>query len=179
VHSRLATGADRTEHEEDFMNHSARGWYRSGLARALTLVGALLVTAIGVTAAAAPRAQGSDEPGTVWLCHPGQPHDPCVMGLDATAVAANGATTLVAAKPAAASPFDCFYVYPTVSGEPSTGAKGAAWLEVTKSAGSRDKRPPVWPDADCGYHLNDTNLALGNLVADVAAAESTWTATHH
>jgi hypothetical protein len=62
-----------------------------------------------------------------------------------------------------------------------TGAKGAAWLEVTKSAGARDKRRvvPVWPDADYGYHLNDPSLALGNLVADVAAAESTWTATHH
>jgi hypothetical protein len=38
---------------------------------------------------------------------------------------------------------------------------------------------PVWPDADYGYHLNDANLALGHLVADVAAAESTWTPTHH
>ncbi|HEY3651531.1 MAG TPA: hypothetical protein VGL33_26430, partial [Streptosporangiaceae bacterium] len=92
------------------------------MARALTLVGALLVTAIGVTAAAAPRAQGSDEPGTVWLCRPGQPHDPCAMGLDATAVAANGAKTVVPAKPATDSPFDCFYVYPTVSGEPAMNA---------------------------------------------------------
>jgi hypothetical protein len=38
---------------------------------------------------------------------------------------------------------------------------------------------PGWPDADYGYHLNDANLALGNLVADVAAAESTWTITRH
>jgi hypothetical protein len=61
-----------------------------------------------------------------------------------------------------------------------TDSKGAAWLQVTKSTGAKDKRRvvPVWPDADYGYHLNDASLALGNLVADVAAAESTWTATH-
>jgi hypothetical protein len=53
---------------------------------------------------------------------------------------------------------------------------GATWLEVTKATGSSDHRPlvsealgPTW-----GYHIDDVNLALGNLLADTAAAEATW-----
>ena len=57
---------------------------------------------------------------------------------------------------------------------------GAAWLQVTKSTGSADKRPVVSEIAgpDWGYHTDDVNLALGNLVADVAAAEANWAAHH-
>jgi hypothetical protein len=53
---------------------------------------------------------------------------------------------------------------------------GATWLEVKKATGASDHRPtvtelqgPAW-----GYHADDVNLALGNLVADVAAAEASW-----
>jgi hypothetical protein len=59
---------------------------------------------------------------------------------------------------------------------------GATWLEVTKATGPGDTRPvvteaagPLW-----GYHADDLNLALGNLLTDVAAAEHTWArAGHH
>ena len=56
---------------------------------------------------------------------------------------------------------------------------GATWLEVKKATGSLDKRPVVTEDAgaDWGYHTDDVNLALGNLVVDVASAEAAWTAT--
>jgi hypothetical protein len=30
-----------------------------------------------------------------------------------------------------------------------------------------------------GYHVDDVNLALGNLVPDVAAAEASWWHAHH
>jgi hypothetical protein len=53
---------------------------------------------------------------------------------------------------------------------------GATWLQVTKATGSSDHRPTVTEiqgPAD-GYHGYDVNLALGNLVTDAAAAESTW-----
>ena len=57
---------------------------------------------------------------------------------------------------------------------------GATWLEVKKATGSLDKRPVVTEDAgaDWGYHTDDVNLALGNLVVDVASAEAAWTAEH-
>ena len=59
-------------------------------------------------------------------------------------------------------------------------AGGATWLQVDKATGSFDKRPVVseLDGPDWGYHTDDVNLALGNLVADVAAAEATWTAAH-
>jgi hypothetical protein len=58
----------------------------------------------------------------------------------------------------------------------STG--GATWLEVKKATGPTDRRPVVAEDAGAnwGYHTDDVNLALGNLVADVSAAESSWSA---
>lgn len=53
---------------------------------------------------------------------------------------------------------------------------GASYLEVRKSSGSSDLRPVVTEKdgPDWGYHPYDVNLALGNLVADVARAETTW-----
>ena len=59
---------------------------------------------------------------TVWLCSPGQAADPCTSSLRATVVPAHGATTVQAAQASADSAFDCFYVYPTVSAEPSDNA---------------------------------------------------------
>ena len=60
-------------------------------------------------------------------------------------------------------------------------ADGATWLQVTKAVGPADHRPGVTEvlGAAWGYHEDDTNLALGDLVADVAAAEATWRARPH
>jgi hypothetical protein len=39
----------------------------------------------------------------------------------------------------------------------------------------RSRRHPAFSArADWGYHVVDVNLALGNLVTDVAAAERAW-----
>ena len=53
----------------------------------------------------------------VWLCRPGSTPDPCVSDLDAEVVTASGTRSLQATAPTPDSPFDCFYVYPTVSPE--------------------------------------------------------------
>jgi hypothetical protein len=58
----------------------------------------------------------------VWLCQPGASPDPCASDLDATVVTATGARSLQPASAAANSPFDCFYVYPTVSSETGPNA---------------------------------------------------------
>jgi hypothetical protein len=57
---------------------------------------------------------------------------------------------------------------------------GATWLEVAKSSGASDRRPVVTETdgPDWGFHPYDVNLALGNLVTDVAAAEASWSRDH-
>jgi hypothetical protein len=57
---------------------------------------------------------------------------------------------------------------------------GANWLQVNTAAGGGDRRPvvteslgPTW-----GYHVDDINLALGNLVQDVRRQEAAYRSHH-
>ena len=52
---------------------------------------------------------------------------------------------------------------------------GATWLQVTATPAG-DPRPTVTPvlGPNWGYHLQDVNLALGNLVADVSRQEAAF-----
>jgi hypothetical protein len=52
-----------------------------------------------------------------WLCKPGIDDDVCARDLDATAVSADGSTEVLAHEPAEDPAVDCFYVYPTTSGD--------------------------------------------------------------
>lgn len=74
------------------------------------------------TSSPAGGAANADASGTVWLCRPGGTSDPCAGELSATSISANGARTTLHAASAARSPFDCFYVYPTVSSEKGPNA---------------------------------------------------------
>ena len=85
-------------------------------AGALALCGAgLCLGAAGGRASAAAPPPKAVPSGTVWLCEPGQPIDPCASSLDSTSVRADGSTKVVDAQAPSSSKFDCFYVYPTVS----------------------------------------------------------------
>ncbi|HVN51400.1 MAG TPA: DUF3089 domain-containing protein [Acidimicrobiales bacterium] len=59
---------------------------------------------------------------TVWLCKPGVEPDPCAGGLDSTVVAGDGSRTVKKASVATDPKIDCFYVYPTVSTQPTINA---------------------------------------------------------
>ena len=78
------------------------------------------------TQAATPAATDTAAPSvpedTVWLCRPGLADNPCAGDLSATAVEADGSTTVEPAAPATDPPIDCFYVYPTVSRQKGTNA---------------------------------------------------------
>ncbi len=66
--------------------------------------------------------------------------------------------------------------FPKLYGATCESAGGATWLQVAKISGASDHRPVVTETEgpDWGYHVADVNLALGNLVPDVAAAEGSW-----
>lgn len=102
---------------------------RSGaLALGLLLVGAS-VAASGAAGARTPLAQNGDDgidigdPATsiVWLCRPGLDDDPCRTDGTTTVLHPDG-TTSESEEPRARRPIDCFYVYPTVSGQTTTNA---------------------------------------------------------
>jgi pimeloyl-ACP methyl ester carboxylesterase len=94
------------------------------LRRIATLASALLVAGgpLAVTIPAHAGSSADDAPKTVWLCHPDLADNPCDHDLTTTVVRADGSRKIVQAKPARRSKIDCFYVYPTVSSQPTTNA---------------------------------------------------------
>ncbi len=107
----------------------------SSLLAAVTLVSLAVVAALPAGGASASSTTGKTAAaGTVWLCKPGMPDDPCTQSLATTVVTASGATSLSHAKADAGSKFDCFYVYPTVSLETSANADLKVQLTERKAA---------------------------------------------
>jgi Protein of unknown function (DUF3089) len=82
--------------------------------------GAGLFSASGVSAGSPPARTQQAE--TVWLCRPGLPDNPCESDLTTTVIHGNGSQRVQAAAPAKKPPVDCFYVYPTVSAQPTLNA---------------------------------------------------------
>jgi hypothetical protein len=79
----------------------------------------------GTGSASAPASTATDPPApdtTTWLCKPGIAADPCAGSLATTAIDTAGKATILPAAPAADPPIDCFYVYPTVSRQPTPAA---------------------------------------------------------
>ncbi len=81
---------------------------------------AIALVAAGCSSASQPAGAPAKAPreavAPAWLCQPGQRADPCTSGLGASAVTAGGTVTPTTwPDSAAASKFDCFYVYPTAS----------------------------------------------------------------
>jgi len=79
-----------------------------------------VVAAVGLALlAAAPPAAAK----TVWLCKPGLEDNPCAASLDTTRFSPAGERLGVRRlRPPRRLKFDCFYVYPTVSDQPTPAA---------------------------------------------------------
>jgi Protein of unknown function (DUF3089) len=92
------------------------------LAAVMALAGPLGVAPWSTQSAATAATPGSS-PATLWLCRPGQTNNPCQFPHTATAVTASGSRSLAPMSGAsAATKFDCFYVYPTVSQQKTANA---------------------------------------------------------
>jgi hypothetical protein len=83
----------------------------------------LLLTAFALAALAALAQPARNDYARLdtWLCRPGleRAKDACAADQTTTVVAANGKLKIEKFKPAANPPIDCFYVYPTVSNDPT------------------------------------------------------------
>jgi hypothetical protein len=78
------------------------------------------VPAPGAQPAAAAAVTPNDyQDEASWLCRPGRKGDACDVDLTTTIVAADGTLTREAFSPDPKAPIDCFYVYPTVSIDPT------------------------------------------------------------
>lgn len=92
-------------------------WRRRGVSTAMLALGAVLA-AVLTPAPAAAQLGGDDE--VVWLCRPGTDDDPCEIELDTTVRGDGDDQVVTPARPAPDErSVDCFYVYPTVSNQPT------------------------------------------------------------
>ena len=95
------------------------------------------IALLGESGMAQPQAQPAP-PATVakndyakseaWLCRPGR-QDACAVDMTTTVVAASGKLTREAWAADPKAPIDCFYVYPTVSGDPTPNSDMSAGPE--------------------------------------------------
>jgi len=76
----------------------------------------------------------------------------------------------------APAPTTAWVSYPEMYAATCESADGATWLQVTHNAPAGDVRPlpaePLGPTF--GYHLDDLNLPMGNLIQDVRNAEAAY-----
>src|SRR4051794_37275226 len=79
----------------------------------------LLPAALLAAALLAPAAAHGE---VVWLCKPGVTPNPCHESQATTVQSADGSEKVVTPKNPARPPVDCFYVYPTVSGQQGVNA---------------------------------------------------------
>jgi hypothetical protein len=99
----------------------------------------LLVLAVGALVAAA-LACSSASADVVWLCKPGAHPNPCRESNKTTIEHADGSTTVADTAFPRKPPVDCFYVYPTVSGQPGMSAnkdKDPEEIEIARYQAAR------------------------------------------
>ena len=80
-----------------------------------------LLTTLALTAATTLAPAAAAQAEVVWLCKPGMSDNPCEIGQDTT-VREHGKDERVVTPEPGARKVDCFYVYPTVSNQPTPNA---------------------------------------------------------
>ena len=113
-----------------------------------------------------------------WLCHPAlsDSDNVCASNLDTTRVFADGSTEIELHNRAANPEVDCFYVYPTVSGDPDTNSdleQGTEEIFTTLNQAARYSRfcrmfAPVYRQATLAAIVDGTFAEAGAVAyADV------------
>jgi hypothetical protein len=129
-----------------------------------------------------PTASGSPVPDdTVWLCKPGLAGNPCAGDLTATAIKADGSTSVEPAAPAADPSIDCFYVYPTVSRQKGTNAtlkidpeeRTVAVAQAARFSQVCNVYAPMYPQLTLAAIAKPASITAGSAVA---AYQGVWSA---
>ena len=129
--------------------------------------------------AASSRTDGA---GVEWLCRPGLPGDPCTANLTTTVIPVSGPTTVEHATPAKNPPVDCFYVYPTVSGQ--SGVVANLHIDPSETAVARIQASrfsqvcrvyaPVYPQLTL-HALTDPGAITGSdLTTAYTSVQAAW-----
>ena len=91
----------------------------SGAVTAIAQSPEQLQSASGATSSSASMPAKNDySKADAWICRPGR-QDSCTVDLTTTIVEANGRLSLERYIPRPKAPIDCFYVYPTISAQPT------------------------------------------------------------
>lgn len=103
-----------------------------------TMAAALLTVGAAAQAPAGMPARGDLAPvdyaqASAWLCRPGVDDGTCSANLDAIAFDGKGARSAAPYVAAKDPPIDCFYVYPTVSNDPTMYSDMAAGAEERRT----------------------------------------------
>jgi hypothetical protein len=150
-----------------------------------TVAPAASTATLATTPAATPSATGTPAPSvtadTVWLCRPGLANNPCAGNLTATAITANGSTSLQPAAPAQDPAIDCFYVYPTVSRQKGTNAtlkidpeeRAVAVAQAARFSQVCNVYAPMYPQLTLAAIAKPQSIGLASAVA---AYQGVWSA---
>ena len=87
------------------------------------VTGAAILLATAAVLLAASLAPADADAATKWLCKPGAKPNPCKGSLETTVFESDGSSSVDdSAKNAKPPKYDCFYIYPTVSEQPTPNA---------------------------------------------------------
>ena len=150
---------------------------------------ATVVLAVVLVLGAGSAAQAQTEP-TTWLCLPGQEPNPCAGDQTTTVYSPDGSSKTTTPKTPADPKVDCFYVYPTVSDQPTPNANKNPDPPIGAIAKYQAQRfsqickvyAPIYRQRTVPAIFNPTtNSAEANAIAygDVLAAWREYLATYN
>jgi hypothetical protein len=116
------------------MRHGLRSSSTHVVGRRLGLLATVALAAMALSGLGATTALAKKPVKTTWLCRPGKTPDPCEYPLEATVITTSGEESIEHAKAARKPAINCFYVYPTVSEQPTPNANLEIEPEETQIA---------------------------------------------
>jgi hypothetical protein len=124
----------------------------------------------------------TDARGVEWLCRPGLRPDPCVGDLTATVVHESGPVTVGHASPSPNPPVDCFYVYPTVSGQSGIVANlhvdpaetAVARVQASRFSQTCKVYAPMYPQLTLHALLDESAITATDLITAYGGVQAAW-----